>query len=557
MRSRLLAWMAVAAVLFSVLYYSLFLPWATAATEHYPNADDLAGFIGFFWAATTGLAFLASMFAANRLFGRFGIAPMVVLLPVLYVGSFGVLLVSSAFATLVAVRFVTGVWLQGVASPGWETLTNVVPEARRDQVRTFFNCGPSQAGTAIAGVIAIVGQQALSTRQLAGVGLVAAALTVFATVRIRASYASALVEALRAGRPVVFPDVPVGGVPVAFDRDADALRTVLEAAADERPFGPAARRPAARRRPTTSGRGRSWRARSATRTRRSAPRPSRRSRDRSTGSRCCVRWSRTTTLASPRPPRRRWRGGSTIRPRRAGSVSSPRTPTRRSARRPSSSCGWRRPTWPIRSHPVCSTTRRPAVRAAALQTLASIDTERTLELRDPPARGPEPAGSRGRGRRLRVVGRPRARSAPRGAGPAAGARRRAARPDVARPRRSEAGGPDVRRRSDGGGVARPRAHRGRPSRRGRRRPPARDAPGSRAAERTDRAPGPLARQPRRVRDAVCDRQPGCARRRAGRERARDARGHRRTPAAPAVAPLVGARRRRRHGGRRWTGGGAC
>jgi HEAT repeat protein len=235
MRSRLLAWMAVAAVLFSVLYYSLFLPWATAATEHYPNADDLAGFIGFFWAATTGLAFLASMFAANRLFGRFGIASMVVLLPVLYVGSFGVLLVSSAFATLVAVRFVTGVWLQGVASPGWETLTNVVPEARRDQVRTFFNCGPSQAGTAIAGVIAIVGQQALSTRQLAGVGLIAAALTVFATVRIRASYASALVEALRAGRPVVFPDVPVGGLPVAFDRDADALRTVLEAADDERP----------------------------------------------------------------------------------------------------------------------------------------------------------------------------------------------------------------------------------------------------------------------------------------------------------------------------------
>jgi CRP/FNR family cyclic AMP-dependent transcriptional regulator len=232
-RSRLLAWMAVAAVLFSVLYYSLFLPWATAATEHYPNADDLAGFIGLFWAATTGLAFLISMFAANRLFGRFGIAPMVVLLPVLYVGSFGLLLASSAFVTLVAVRFGTGVWLQGVASPGWETLTNVVPEARRDQVRTFFNCGPSQAGTAIAGVIAIVGQQALSTTQLAAVGLAAAVLTVVATVRIRASYASALVEALRAGRPEVFPTVAVPGVPVAFDRDADALRTVLDATADE------------------------------------------------------------------------------------------------------------------------------------------------------------------------------------------------------------------------------------------------------------------------------------------------------------------------------------
>ncbi len=235
MRSRLLAWMALAAVLFSVLFYSLFLPWATAATEHYPNADDLAGFIGLFWAATTGVAFLASVFLANRLFGRFGIATMVLVLPVLYVGSFGVLFVSSTFVSLVVVRFVTGVWLQGVASPGWETLTNVVPEARRDQVRTFFNCGPSQAGTAIAGVIAIVGQQALSTRQLALVGLIAAGLTVYATWRIRASYASALVEALRAGRPEVFPESTLAGAPVVFDRDAEAVRSLLAASTDEDP----------------------------------------------------------------------------------------------------------------------------------------------------------------------------------------------------------------------------------------------------------------------------------------------------------------------------------
>ena len=231
-RSRLLVWMTLAAVLFSVLFFSLYLPWATAATERFHDADALAGFFGLFWAAMTGAAFLVSVLLTNRLFGRFGIATMMMVLPLLYVGSFGILLASSGFVTLVVLRFVDGVWLQGVASPAWETLTNVIPDARRDQVRTFLNGGPAQAGTVIAGVIALVGQDVLSPRQFAAIGLATAAITVFVTWRVRASYASALVDALREGRPEVFPDVAVAGVPFAFDRDAQTLRSLLEAAQD-------------------------------------------------------------------------------------------------------------------------------------------------------------------------------------------------------------------------------------------------------------------------------------------------------------------------------------
>src|SRR4051794_27279129 len=60
LRSRLLVWMTLAAVLFSVLFYSLFLPWAAAAAERYPTADGVAAFIGLFSAVTTGAAFLVS-----------------------------------------------------------------------------------------------------------------------------------------------------------------------------------------------------------------------------------------------------------------------------------------------------------------------------------------------------------------------------------------------------------------------------------------------------------------------------------------------------------------
>jgi Cyclic nucleotide-binding domain/HEAT repeats/TLC ATP/ADP transporter len=233
--SKLLVWMTAAAVLFSVLFFSLYLPWATAATERYPDAGDLASFFGLFWAAMTGAAFLVSVLATNRLFAAFGIATMMMVLPLMYLETFGILLARSGFVTLVVLRFLDGVWLQGVASPAWETLTNVVPDARRDQVRAFLNGGPAQAGTVIAGVIALVGQQVLSAGQFAAIGLATAALTTFVVWRVRRSYASALVDALREGRPHVFPDVAVARVPFAFGHDAQALAGALRSADDESP----------------------------------------------------------------------------------------------------------------------------------------------------------------------------------------------------------------------------------------------------------------------------------------------------------------------------------
>jgi HEAT repeat protein len=233
--SKLLVWMTAAAVLFSVLFFSLYLPWATAATERYPDAGDLASFFGLFWAAMTGAAFLVSVLATNRFFAAFGIATMMLVLPLLYLGTFGILIASSGFVLLVVLRFLDGVWLQGVASPAWETLTNVVPDARRDQVRAFLNGGPAQAGTAIAGVIALVGQKVLTAQQFAAIGFVTAALAVFVVWRVRRSYASALVDALREGRPHVFPDVAVARVPFAFGHDAQALAHALRAAQDGSP----------------------------------------------------------------------------------------------------------------------------------------------------------------------------------------------------------------------------------------------------------------------------------------------------------------------------------
>jgi hypothetical protein len=225
-RSRLLVWMTVAAILFSILYYSLYLPYAAAATERFPDPDELAGFFGLFWAGVTAAAFVVSMLVTNRLFAWLGVAAMLVVLPLLYSAAFGILLFGSGFTALVALRFATGIWLQGVASPGWETLANVVPEGRRDQVRAFLNGGPTQMGTVVAGVIALLGQDVLSARQFAAIGLVAGLLTLVSTLGIRRSYTTALVDALRAGRPQVFERAPgrrtLGGLVL----DADSVKAL-------------------------------------------------------------------------------------------------------------------------------------------------------------------------------------------------------------------------------------------------------------------------------------------------------------------------------------------
>jgi HEAT repeat protein len=227
-RSRLLQWMTVAAVFFSVLFFLLYLPYARAASERFPKAEELAGFFGLFWAGVTLSAFLVSMLVTNRLFAWLGVTAMVIVLPILYMAAFGFLLLTSGFVMLVALRFALGTWLQGVASPGWETLTNVVPESRRDQTRAFLNGGPTQVGTVIAGLVAIVGQNALTRHQFAAIGFLAALLTLLATIGIRRSHAGALAEALRAGRPQVFERTVARQVPIALVADADSARVLSE-----------------------------------------------------------------------------------------------------------------------------------------------------------------------------------------------------------------------------------------------------------------------------------------------------------------------------------------
>ena len=232
--SSLMRWLALASVLFSLLFFSLYLPFSRAATERYPRPDELAGFFGLFFGLSTGVAFLVSLFLTNRLLARFGVPTVMLVLPVVYAVAFGVLAIDASFAALAVFRFVQVAWLQGGASSSWEAVINTVPPERRDQTRAFLYGGPTQIGTVLAGVVALIGERALSPAVLYGIGLASAVLAIVAMLGVRRAYPLELVRALREGRPSVFGAASaVGAEPFGLARsDASALEVATAALED-------------------------------------------------------------------------------------------------------------------------------------------------------------------------------------------------------------------------------------------------------------------------------------------------------------------------------------
>ena len=223
--SPLLRLLAASSVLFSLLYFSLALPFSRGARAAYPDAAELASFLGLFNGATTVVALLVSLFVANRVYARIGVVNAIVAFGAVYVAGFVAIAASGAFAVLVAARFAQTVWLSGIADTAYQALFNPVPPERRDQIRAFMEGVPGQAGIALAGVVLLVGD-AIDPAALALVGIAASAATMAILWRTRPAYGRALVDALRAGRPQPFltEDDPFG----ALRTDTDALAVTLD-----------------------------------------------------------------------------------------------------------------------------------------------------------------------------------------------------------------------------------------------------------------------------------------------------------------------------------------
>ncbi len=198
-RSPLLRLVAAAYILLAILLFSVSFPYLRAARAAYPDEAELARILGIIAAAITGISFVVSLALADRFYRRFGIAAAALLLPVVYLGGFGLWVVSFSFATAAAFTIVQQVTQRGISNAAWSAFYNVLPSTHRAQAIAFMDGVPGQIGTVLVGVLLLLSTSFLAQEQIFWLGLVTAVVCVAIVVAIRRRYADALLRTLRSG----------------------------------------------------------------------------------------------------------------------------------------------------------------------------------------------------------------------------------------------------------------------------------------------------------------------------------------------------------------------
>ncbi len=198
-RSPLMRLIAAAYIVFAVLFFSVSYPFLGAMTAAFPSDVELATALGLLSASVTALSFIVAVAFANRLYARFGIATIALVLPLVYLAGFGVWLVRFTLATAVGFRFAQQVTQRGLSNAVWSAFYNVVPGERRAQVLAFMDGVPGQIGIALAGVLLLAASGLPSQTPIFVLGAVAAVVCIGIVWRIRQTYADSLLGTLRAG----------------------------------------------------------------------------------------------------------------------------------------------------------------------------------------------------------------------------------------------------------------------------------------------------------------------------------------------------------------------
>jgi hypothetical protein len=143
---------AVAAVIFSILFFSVSYPFNVEVAARFPDEAQLAGFLGVFGGIVTAVTFIVSLFFASRVYARIGVIGALLLLPLAYLAGFALWSIRLDLSTAVLFRFVQLVLLGGIAGTAFSALFNVVPADHRAQVRAYQS-GPPAQSVMLSGVL--------------------------------------------------------------------------------------------------------------------------------------------------------------------------------------------------------------------------------------------------------------------------------------------------------------------------------------------------------------------------------------------------------------------
>jgi HEAT repeat protein len=231
--SRLMQLLALASILFSVLFFSLSFPFSQVVSTSFAEEADVANYLGGFSSVATIVTFCVSLFIANRLYASIGVVNAVLLLPIVYLGGFIAWSVNFTLTSAAIVRLLQWVLLNAVAGTAWNAFFNVVRPEKRGRVLAFMNGVPTQIGTALSGVLLILGRQVMTAAQIFVLGMIVAVICGVTVWLMRRAYGAALVAALRAGFLDVFTATAQGMR--KLEADADAIDAVCDGLRDPRP----------------------------------------------------------------------------------------------------------------------------------------------------------------------------------------------------------------------------------------------------------------------------------------------------------------------------------
>jgi len=229
--SRLLNLALIATFLVWTMFFLVVFPFSQAVASNFATEAEIAGFLGLFASIVTSVTFVVALLATNRIFARWGIVIALLLVPALYLGGFGLWLVSFGLVTASLVRGLQSVMVNGVWSTGFPAIFNVLSGRRRGQVMAFMIAVPTQLGTVAGGAILLFGKN-MSNAFRFGLGLGLALAASIVVIVMRPAYVSAIVAAVRQGLVGVFT-VPNRGVSTPID--GDAVRVLTEHLNDPRP----------------------------------------------------------------------------------------------------------------------------------------------------------------------------------------------------------------------------------------------------------------------------------------------------------------------------------
>lgn len=228
----IIGWLALGTTLVYLIYWISWLPYIKVSTDAYPNnADALAGFLGLVSGAAVTVSFLLSLFVVNRLFSRFGVRNMLLVMPITNLIGFLLMSLNFSFAPVIFARFSQLTVFLGVRGAADPTLYNLVPGEVQETARGFIQGFCQQLAFVLAGLCMLLGA-ALGIPVVLWIGLVLCVIYLYVSWRERNLYRTALVQLLRQGQQEFFDQQGENEAVFGVNIDDDAVHVAISGLRD-------------------------------------------------------------------------------------------------------------------------------------------------------------------------------------------------------------------------------------------------------------------------------------------------------------------------------------